>query len=118
MLSKCQAFVNFSVIWGLSSMIFGGMAQDMIVEASAIDMVIFFFFFFGYMFFYGNIRVQDEAGGAHFFIYHGWFLSVCFLFTPVAQTLGFSNRYDTLSMCFKPFFDHLGSKNDHLMSLL
>lgn len=40
MLSKCQAFVNFSVIWGLSSMIFGGKAQDRITEACTIDMVI------------------------------------------------------------------------------
>lgn len=64
MLSKCQAFVNFSVIWGLSSMISGWMAQDMIVEACAIDMVIFLG---GYMLFFdGNIKVQDETEGAHF----------------------------------------------------
>lgn len=58
-------------------MIFGGKAQDMIVEACAIDMVIFF----GYMLFFdGNIRVQDEAGGAHFlFITAGFYPFVFFL---------------------------------------
>lgn len=40
MLSKCQAFVNFSVIRGLSSMIFGSKAWDRVVEACAIDMEI------------------------------------------------------------------------------
>lgn len=59
MLSKCQAFVNFSVIWGLSSMIFGRKVQGRVVVACAIDMMISWLHFV----FDGNISAQHEAQG-------------------------------------------------------
>lgn len=84
MLSKCQAFVNFSVIWGLSSMIFGGKAQDRIIEACTIDMVISWLHV---VFFDGNIRFMVKLGGLIFYLSWLWCLSVWvffFFFTPGA----------------------------------
>lgn len=74
MLSKCQAFVNFSVIWGLSSMIFGRKEQGRVVVSCAIDMMISWLHFA----FDGNISARREAQGlAHrLFIVVALFMSL------------------------------------------
>lgn len=65
------------------------------------------------MFFDGNIRVQDEAGGAHFlFITAGFYLFVFFFMLLLKYSALVTGMIHKV-MCFNPFFGRSkGSKNE------